>query len=146
MTSNSMTKTKKCGCHAVPAHGYSQGTVAETPGSDTNETALPPVDIIETDKDFFIIADMPGATEDSIDVQFNGGELTITGEMEKGNEEEEVVCRCRQFLPTRYYRTFRLGESINSDAIAADYDNGVLTIQLPKRAEIQPKKISVNKK
>lgn len=110
------------------------------------EYITPLVDIIENDDEFVIVADMPGATSEGIDVQFDNGELSIYGEAEEDGEEEEVTFRCHQFEPGNYFRNFRIGESINPDAIVADFADGVLTVHLPKREEIQPRKISVTKK
>ncbi|MDO5581159.1 MAG: Hsp20/alpha crystallin family protein [Planctomycetia bacterium] len=111
------------------------------------EMTAPLVDIIENDNEFMIIADMPGADSETIDVKYNDGELTIFADtIDQLGDEEDVDFSCLQFDPGSYFRNFRIGESINSDAITADYNDGVLTVHLPKREEIQPRKIAVKKK
>lgn len=111
------------------------------------EMTAPLVDIIEDDNEFIIIADMPGADTETIDVKYNDGELTIFADtIDQLGDEEDVDFSCLQFDPGSYFRNFRIGESINSDAITADYNDGVLTVHLPKREEIQPRKIAVKKK
>lgn len=113
-----------------------------------DEYAAPLVDIIEYENEFVIVADMPGVAEEGVDVNFNEGELTIFGAVEEADccGDEEIVVRACQFNPNDYYRSFRVGESINSDAIRAEFQDGVLTVRLPKREEIQPRKIEINKK
>ncbi len=112
------------------------------------EFAAPLVDIIEYDDEFVILADMPGVAEEGVDVNFNEGELTIFGAVEEADccGDEEIVVRACQFNPNDYYRSFRVGESIDSDSIRAEFQDGVLTVRLPKRGEIQPRKIEINKK
>jgi len=116
-----------------------------TAASTQEEYTTPMVDIIENDNEFIILADMPGVTEEGVDINFRNGELTIFGEASENNDLEDVVFQCCQFEPGNYFRSFRIGESINSNAITADFNNGVLTVHLPKREEIQPRKISLNK-
>lgn len=146
MNSCKTSKLKKSGrCTCGPNQGAADAT---TPAPDETEVqrTVPTVDIIEADNEFLILADMPGAVEDSIDVSFNSGELTLSAEVEENGQEEDVVCRCRQFEPNDYFRMFRIGDSIDADQISADYKDGVLTVRLPKKAELEPRKIAVNKK
>lgn len=111
------------------------------------ELTSPLVDIIENDNEFVILADMPGADAETLEVKYSDGELTIAADaVEMFSGEDEVEYTCCQFDPGSYFRNFRIGESINSDAITADYADGVLTVVLPKREEIQPRKIDVKKK
>lgn len=146
----SCTHHKNCGNKLAKA----TQTAPEKNQSDTalvveEEYITPLVDIIENDNEFIIVADMPGASSDGIDVKFDNGELSIYGQAEvddDGEEEENIIFRCHQFEPGNYFRNFRIGESINPDAISADYADGVLTVHLPKREEIQPRKINVAKK
>ena len=143
MNTNTIVKSKKsgkCRCSAP------QTSDAAAQNSGQEERTIPSVDIIEEENQFLILADMPGVGEEGIDVNYSDGELTISGEFEENNDLEEVSFRCCQFDPGDYFRTFRVGESINAEGITADYNNGVLTVHLPKREEIQPKKIAVNQK
>lgn len=141
-------KGKDCGCSAP------KPTMTANRAEESEERAVPAVDIIEGPNEFILVADLPGAEEDSIDVEVNGGELTISAETideapdaeEEEVEEEEVVCRCRRFEPGNFFRSFRIAESIDADRISADYRNGVLTVKLPKKAELEPRKISVGNK
>lgn len=139
-------------CHHVKKKNKVKSCCAPQPNDsaemtpEQNEPTIPAVDIIELDNEFVIVADMPGADEETIDVSFNAPELTISGEIEEVDSDEEVVFRCRQFDPGDYSRTFRVGESIDAEKMSADYKDGVLTVHLPKKEELEPRKICVNKK
>jgi len=124
--------------------GTMTGAAAETE-AEKSEPMVPAIDIIEQKNEFVILADMPGADEESIDINFNAGELPLSAAVETPEGEEEVVCCCEPFSSGGYFRAFRIGESINADDITADYQNGVLTIHLPKKAELAPRKITVGK-
>ena len=147
MQTRSMIPTKKNGkCRCTATKNPVKNTESTTP---SEEQTVPLVDIIEEENQFLILADMPGVGEEDIDVNYSDGELTISGTFDETDEEgdlENVTFRCCQFDPGDYFRTFRVGESINAEGITADYANGVLTVRLPKREEVQPKKIAVRKK
>lgn len=139
-------------CHQMKKKNKTKSCCAARPNDSTemnaeqSERTIPAVDIIELDNEFVIVADMPGADEETIDVSFHAPELTISGEIEETDSDEEVVFRCQQFNPGDYSRTFRVGESIDAEKMSADYKDGVLTVHLPKKEELEPRKISVNKK
>jgi HSP20 family molecular chaperone IbpA len=119
----------------------------ESQQSQTQETQLrvPPVDISERENEFVIEADMPGAKEENIDVQFHQGELTIHGKLDVP-EQTSGNYRFRQFESAGYYRAFRIGESVDATNISARYVDGVLTVHLPKAETLKPRKIEVVKK
>ncbi|MDO4586874.1 MAG: Hsp20/alpha crystallin family protein [Planctomycetia bacterium] len=142
------TLTRPCGCSKKHIRGNAVKNQSQTMSDDSckqEEFTTPLVDIVENDNEFIIFADMPGVSEETIDVKYNDGELCISGNAVDEKDLEDVTFRCYQFDPGNYFRNFRIGESINSDAITADYADGVLTVHLPKREEIQPRKIAVNK-
>lgn len=112
---------------------------------------IPPVDIIEKENEYLIEADMPGTSESNVEVQFRHGELEITAKAcEHCSKADGKHCeknyRIRQFEPRGYYRSFRLGDSINTESISAEYKNGVLTVLLPKAEQVKPRRIEVQKK
>lgn len=127
-----------------------QNAVAESKQEQPQEKKyrLPLVDIIEHENEYVIEADMPGTSEKNIDVQFHHGELTIEGKVESCQTQcsSEKNWRFRQFEPHDYYRAFRIGESVNAGKISAQYENGVLTVHLPKAEAVKPRKIDVVKK
>ncbi len=107
-------------------------------------TWAPAVDIYETENELVIKADLPDVAEKDIDIRVENNMLTIRGE----RKFEESVKEDNYLRVERAYgsfsRSFSLPNTVNSDAIKASYKNGVLTVQLPKRAESKPKQVKIN--
>jgi len=101
---------------------------------------IPTVDIIENDNCFKIIADIPGADKNSIDIKFEKNILTIRAECIENNKGEVVYS---EYKTGNYERSFTVSDEIDSKKIEAKYDKGVLTLILPKAASVKPRKIEV---
>ena len=117
------------------------------PGRSDNSaltTWAPAVDIYETENELVVKADLPDINEKELDVRIENNTLTIRGErkFEKKVEEENYLRVERTY--GSFSRSFSLPNTVNSEAIKAEYKNGVLTVELPKRAESKPKQIKVN--
>jgi HSP20 family protein len=108
-------------------------------------TLLPAADVRETDKAFEIQLDMPGIAPDQIDVKLEGNELTITAERkeEKVIEEKEKGYVRRERSAGSYLRSFSLPDTLDGTKPEATYRQGVLTVTLPKREEVQPRSLKV---
>jgi HSP20 family protein len=104
---------------------------------------VPAVDIKEDKNGFIIIADLPGIAPGNIDIHAENGMLTIQGERESGKKEERQGYKRIERSYGNFFRRFTLPDSANTDRISAKGENGVLTITIPKREEIQPRKIAV---
>ena len=113
----------------------------------SGETALanwsPAVDIYETENELVVKADLPDVSEKDIDIRIENNTLTITGE----RKFEPQVSKDNYLRVERAYgtfsRSFSLPNTVNTEAIQADYHNGLLTVHLPKREESKPKQIKV---
>jgi len=107
-------------------------------------TWAPAVDIQETENELVLKADLPGIEEKDIDVHIENNTLTIRGErkFEKQVNEDNYLRVERSY--GSFSRSFSLPNTINTEAINAEYKNGVLTVQMPKRAESKPKQVKVN--
>jgi len=102
---------------------------------------VPPVDIYETENDVVLVADVPGATKENLQIDIDKGELTIKGTFERqDNDGETLVDEC---IYGEYYRTFTLADTINPEKISAKLNDGVLTATLSKREKVKPKKITI---
>ena len=97
----------------------------------------------ETETAFTVKVELPGVTEKSVDLTVENRKLSITAENEVGRYEgyERVL---NELPEIRYRTTFELPERVDSEGIKAAMKNGVLTLTLPKRAEVQPRKIAVS--
>ena len=103
----------------------------------------PALDVHENDKAYKVVTPLPGVNPDQINVRLQNGVLTISGEFEepKVDENSKVVVRERYY--GSFSRSVTLPQSVDSDKVEATYDNGVLTLNLPKSPEAQPKQITI---
>ena len=104
----------------------------------------PAVDVYETEHELVVKADLPDVDPKDLDIRVENNLLTIRGErkFEKKVNEENYLRVERSY--GSFARSFTLANSVNSEAIKADYHNGVLTLTIPKREEAKPKQIKVN--
>ena len=102
----------------------------------------PNVDILEQADELVLMADLPGADADAIDIHFEDGDLTIHAQV-KPRQEEHTAYLLHEFGVGDFYRTFRISEALDASKITAEYADGVLTLHLPKAEESKPRKISV---
>jgi len=121
------------------------GDVLERSADESNLTAwAPAVDIFETEHELVVKADLPDVDPKDLDIRVENNILTIRGErkFEKKVNEDQYLRVERAY--GAFTRSFSLANTVNSEAIKADYQNGVLTLTIPKREEAKPKQIKVN--
>jgi len=99
----------------------------------------PPVDIFEDKDGYKLIADMPGVSKENLDISVENSELTISGAVSDDQKDAEYS----EFTLGSYKRKFVLNEEIDSTGINASMENGVLTLTLPKRESVKPRKIEI---
>jgi HSP20 family protein len=109
---------------------------------------VPAVNIIEDDKSFTLSLAAPGLKKEDFHIQMNGTMLTISSEKEEQKEEKDERMTRNEYNFTSFTRTFNVPEDIEMEKIEANYENGVLTLMLPKKEEakrmMQTKNIKVN--
>ena len=107
-------------------------------------TWAPAVDIYETEHTLVVKADIPEIKPEELDIRAENNILTIRGErkFEKQVSENNYLRVERSY--GSFSRSFSLANTVNAEAIKADYKNGVLTLSIPKREEAKPKQIKVN--
>ncbi len=103
----------------------------------------PAVDIVENEKELVLKADLPDLNEKDIDVRIENNMLTFSGERkyEKDVKEDNFLRVERAY--GSFSRSFSLPNTVNTEAIKAEYKNGVLTVRVPKREEARPKQVKV---
>ena len=104
---------------------------------------LPPVDIKETENDLILKADIPDVDMKDIDVHVENGTLTIRGERKFEAEKKEGSWHRVERSYGTFERAFTLPETVDFDAVKADYKAGVLTITIPKKEVAKPRQIKV---
>lgn len=104
---------------------------------------VPPVDILEQNDAIRIMAEIPGVNPDEVKISVEGNVLTISGS--KGQVAEEKTERVHRYERTygAFERTFTLPASVDADRIQASYNQGVLTVALPKVEKARPRQIEV---
>ncbi|HYX91234.1 MAG TPA: HSP20 family small heat-shock protein [Myxococcaceae bacterium] len=106
-------------------------------------TWFPAFEVKETNEAFLFKADLPGLKEDDLEISLTGNRLTVSGKRdeERRDENERFFAYERSF--GTFTRTFTLPDGVDTEHVNADLKEGVLTLTLPKRPEVQPKKIQL---
>ncbi len=116
---------------------------SEDPEAETAVWA-PRVDLVENEEAYTIHADLPGLAREDVNVNFHDGVLSISGDRQAEAYEEKDNCVRLERSYGRFYRSFTLPKSVKHDAIEAGYENGVLSIRVPKAEESKPRRISIS--
>lgn len=103
----------------------------------------PRMDLIETEDDYRLHLDMPGMSTDDIKISYQDNELVVSGERtsKRADEGEEFVRVERSF--GQFRRAFTLPRTVDADSISATYENGVLTVTVPKTETVNPRQIEI---
>lgn len=116
-------------------------------GTGTGQSYLPRFDVKETKDRYVFTADLPGIKEEDVNVSLTGNQLVISGKREEEETKEEAG---KWHLYERSYgsfnRSFALPDGVDSDQVTADLKDGVLTVTVGKKAEVQPRRIQFGKK
>jgi HSP20 family protein len=105
-------------------------------------TVVPAADMFETPDAFVVRLDMPGATRETISVKVDHEDLVIRGRVE-ARQAGDGTPVYREMEPAQYARVFPIGKGVNTGAVDARFEEGVLTITLAKRDEVKPRDIQV---
>jgi len=113
-------------------------------GDSALSTWAPSVDIYETENELVVKADLPEVNEKDLDIRVENNILTIRGErkFEQSHSEGDYLRMERAY--GSFSRSFSLANTADTDAIKAEFRNGVLTVHVPKREEAKPKQIKVS--
>ena len=106
-------------------------------------TWTPPVDVLEKKDRLVLTAELPGFTEEQIQLRFDDGVLTLEGERRFEKKVDETRYHCVERSYGRFSRAFRLPANVDEERISATFLNGLLVVELPKREEARPKSIRI---
>jgi HSP20 family protein len=113
-------------------------------GNSALASWAPAVDIYETENELVIKADLPEVNEKDLDVRVENNMLTIRGERKfEQKVKEDNYLRVERAYGT-FTRSFNLPTTVSTESIKAEYKNGVLTVEMPKRAESKPRQVKVS--
>jgi HSP20 family protein len=117
-------------------------------GRVANGTArrwIPAMDLVETDDSLVLRGDLPGMTEDDVDIEIKDNVLTVSGERKSESEEKgEGFHRVERAFGT-FSRSLTLPHGIDAERVGAKFENGVLEVQIPKPAEAKPTRVQIGK-
>jgi HSP20 family protein len=107
---------------------------------------MPAVDVLENQHEIVLEAELPGIKKEDIDIELTGETLVLRGErklqpVQRGEQFHRVE---RQYGP--WQRTFRIEVPLDTQGVAASYEDGVLTVRLPKQEAVKPRQISIDVK
>lgn len=109
---------------------------------DAREHWVPAVDILELEDRFELVVDVPGVDASSLEITAEKGELTLAGERAALATDDAKQRRIER-ASGGFERRFQLPDTADTDSIEANASNGVLTIKVPKKAQLQPRRIDV---
>jgi HSP20 family protein len=115
---------------------------AET-GAARDAGIVPPMDVHESQDAYTVKVSLPGVKPEDVNIQYQQGALTISGEVKEDQSREQGGYHIRERRTGRFSRVLRLPETVNADKAEATFEHGVLTLRLPKAEETKPRRIAI---
>jgi len=113
-------------------------------GRERSDMSTPAIDLTESDEDFTVYAELPGLSDEDIELSVMDDVLTLSGE-KKISEPEDAERLHTERRSGQFRREVRLSAPVNADKVVAEFTNGVLTVTLPKSDQARPRTIKINK-
>jgi HSP20 family protein len=120
--------------------------VFERPFGVTFAGQVPAIDMYQTDNEVVVKAALPGVKADDVQINVTGDVLTIKGEIKQEEEQKGRSYHIREHRWGAFERSIILPTAVVADKARAEFENGILTITLPKAEEVRPKTITVKAK
>jgi len=114
-----------------------------SPAKRDDAYMTPPVDVLEDATGITLYADLPGVPKDKLSLSVESDTLTIEGELGLTVPDGMKATHAEISLP-RFRRAFTLSKELDAEKVSAEFKHGVLKLHIPKAAQAQPRKISVN--
>ncbi len=108
--------------------------------------SAPAIDMYQTDDDVVVKVAIPGFKADDVQINVTGDVLTLRGEMKHEDEEKDKAWHIREQRWGSFERSITLPTDVKAEKASADFENGILTVTLPKAEEVKPKTITVKTK
>ena len=118
----------------APAQGNNGGTLRRW---------MPAMDLVETDDHFVLRADLPGLSEQDVNIEVEDRVLTVSGERKSEHESTKEGYHRVERAFGSFSRSLTLPEGIDADAVEASFDRGVLEVRIPKPEQPKPRKITI---
>lgn len=111
--------------------------------SGTTMSRFPALNVWGNPESVVVTAELPGLEIDDLDIQVVNNQLTIKGERKGDKPAEDAVCHRCERDAGKFVRTVRLPYVVESDKVTATYENGVLTVTMPRHEATKPKRIEI---
>ena len=121
-------------------------TAFDAPPGGNGGTArrwVPAMDLVETDDHFVLRADLPGLSQDDVNIEVEDRVLTVSGERRAEHESKSEGYHRVERAYGAFSRSLTLPEGIDADAVEATFDRGVLEVRIPKPEQRKPRKVSI---
>jgi len=105
---------------------------------------IPAMDLVETDDDFVLRADLPGLTESDVNIELEDNVLTISGERKAEHEERKEGYYRVERASGSFARSLTLPDGVDPDGVRASFDKGVLEVRIPKPEQRKPRKVTIS--
>ena len=105
-----------------------------------------PLDVVENEDNFIVKASIPGINVDDINITLEDNVLTISGEVKSDETQESERYHIRERRYGSFSRSLNFRTLVNGDNVEASYENGILTLTVPKAEEVKPRRIEVKVK
>jgi HSP20 family protein len=116
----------------------------DTPAAGGSRRWAPPMDLLETDEQFVLRADLPGMGESDVNIELEDNVLTVSGERRAEHEEKgEGFHRVERAFGS-FSRSLTLPKGVDPEGVAAAFDRGVLEVRIPKPEQRKPRKIAIS--
>jgi HSP20 family protein len=109
-------------------------------------SAMPAIDLYQTDDEIVVKAALPGIKPDEVQISVTGDVLTLRGEFKRQEQQKEATWHIREQRSGIFERSVMLPTEVQTDKSKADFENGILTITLPKAEAVKPRTISIKAK
>ena len=106
---------------------------------------IPAMDLVETDENLVVRADLPGMSEGDVEIEIKDNVLTVSGERKAEHEEKGEGFHRVERSFGRFGRSLTLPRGVEADAVKAEFTDGVLEIRIPKPAETKPTRVAIGK-
>ena len=114
-----------------------------TAGNGAVRRWIPAMDVVETDDHFVLKADLPGLTEEDVNIDVDDNVLTVSGERKAQHEDKrEGYVRVERSYGS-FRRSLTLPEGVDADAVTASFARGVLEISIPKPEQRKPRRVAI---
>ncbi|MGC1274718.1 MAG: Hsp20/alpha crystallin family protein [Planctomycetaceae bacterium] len=126
-----------------PGDSRADGTTDSATAEPTPRLVFtPPIDIFETDEGLVLLADLPGVSLDSLELQVQDNRLTLLGRV-KSPVPDDAELRYQEYQVGDYLRSFILSDEVDHERVSATLNNGVLKVSLPKAKKAEARRIHV---